>query len=459
MDIKELLKYQEGKTLEFKKDLSSLKPVMKTIIAFANTAGGTILIGRDDFGHISGIENALADEEALVNSISDSIAPQIMPEIQFFSVEGKTLIAVNVPHLPGPFYLKTEGSENGVYIRLGSSNRKAGAEILAEIKRLLQNRTFDQLPCHGTNKMDLSFDLIEKTFKVVGKTIDTQNMISLGLLIQYENQIIPSNGGIILFGNMDKRLEEFPDARISCALFSGVDKEVFLDKLDIEKSVLHAIDDVQKFIRRSTRLLPKIEGLRRIDLPEYPIVAIREVLINAIAHADYSLHGMRIFISVFSDRLEIQNPGILPFGMTLDDLRAGVSKIRNRVIVRVLREQGFMEEWGSGYQRVVQICAKNGYPEPKWLELGTAVKVVFYPHPELKRYSVVGDPANDPANDRQQWFIDQLSTGKNKKAVDIMQFWNVSEKTAKRDIAFLRRAGLIGYSGSTKTGQYFIIKK
>jgi ATP-dependent DNA helicase RecG len=88
----------------------------------------------------------------------------------------------------------------------------------------------------------------------------------------------------------------------------------------------------------------RIGTMRREDIPEYPEVAIREVLVNAIAHADYSLTGMHIFVAIYSDRMEVQNPGMLPFGMTMDDFRSGVSKIRNRVIARVFRELGLMEE-------------------------------------------------------------------------------------------------------------------
>ena len=106
----------------------------------------------------------------------------------------------------------------------------------------------------------------------------------------------------------------------------------------------------------------KIENMHRVDISEYPEVAIREILVNAICHADYSLGGMRILVAIYEDRMEIQNPGMLPFGMTIEDLKAGVSKIRNRVIARVCREMGLMEEWGSGYERVIDACRSGGYP-------------------------------------------------------------------------------------------------
>ncbi len=150
----------------------------------------------------------------------------------------------------------------------------------------------------------------------------------------------------------------------------------FLDRLDIEGTVLDALEEAPKFIRRNTRLAARIVTMRRQDIPEYPEIALREVLVNAVAHADYSLTGMRIRVAIYANRLEVENPGMLPFGMTLDDLKAGVSRIRNRVIVRVLRELGLVEEWGTGYRRVMQACEEGGYPPPVWQELG-AIQVAL----------------------------------------------------------------------------------
>jgi len=147
---------------------------------------------------------------------------------------------------------------------------------------------------------------------------------------------------------------------------------------------------------------------------------------------------------------KIKNPGMLPFGMTMDDFRSGVSKVRNRVIVRVFRELGLMEEWGSGYRRVLAACQDMGYPNPDWQELGSAFRVTFYP---LSESNV---PVNVPVNKRQQWFLNQLGAGKRVKSIDLAHHWNVTEKTAKRDIADLKNQGMIEFVGSPKTGVYHL---
>ena len=184
---------------------------------------------------------------------------------------------------------------------------------------------------------------------------------------------------------------------------------------------------------------------------------------NAIAHAAYFQSGMRIMVAVYDDRLEIQNPGPLPFGLTIAELKAGVSKIRNRMIARIMRMLRLMEEWGSGYQRIHDACHAGGYPEPEWQELGTAVRVIFRPHPDVERMNADNTvtapnvPVNVPVNERQQWILVQLAGGSNFKAADVAEHFNVTPMTAKRDIADLKKRGLIEFIGAPKTGRYRLV--
>jgi ATP-dependent DNA helicase RecG len=160
--------------------------------------------------------------------------------------------------------------------------------------------------------------------------------------------------------------------------------------------------------------------------------------------------------------MEIQNPGMLPFGITSEDFKAGVSKIRNRVIARIFRELGLMEEWGSGYKRVLNACKAGGYPEPEWEELGAAVRAIFYPHHETIESETTRDPVNDPVNgpvnvpvnDRQKWFLNQTGKGIRVSSSQLAAHWDISLKTAKRDIAYLKQKGLIEFSGAPKNGYY-----
>ena len=267
MNLQEMMTIPEGKTLEFKRDLSSLKPILKTLVAFANTAGGTLIIGRENNGTIVGVVNVLQEEERLANAVADGIRPGMAPEIDISSYESKTLLIIRVPHWRGPFYVRAEGPEAGVYVRLGSTNRRAGPEILAELQRSLSGLSFDQLPCSDLSAEDLDPAKIQRFFAASDRKVSQAHLETLGVLIPQAGRLIPSHGGLILFGRDAARLRIFPNAAVSCARFRGTDKVNFLDRLDIERSVLDALEEAPKFIRRNTRLAAKIETMRRQDIP------------------------------------------------------------------------------------------------------------------------------------------------------------------------------------------------
>jgi len=389
MELDLLLLQNESKILEFKRDLSSIEPILKTIVAFANTAGGILIIGRSAEGELIGVKDVLKAEEMLANSIADRIRPTLLPEIEIATVRGKDLLILKVPHWRAPFYLKNEGIPRGVYIRLGSTSQPAGPELLAELQRSYTALSYDQQPLPELSMEALDLDDLAAVFK---SEISKEKCQSLGILASVANRLVPTIGGLILFGKKEVREKWVPDARVSCARFQGTTKAQFIDRYDIAGTILSAVNEVPKFIARNTRLSAMIQDFQRKDVSEYSQEALREVVVNALVHADYSIPGSSIQIAVFSDRLEIQNPGMLPFGFTLEDLKAGVSRVRNRVLARVFHELHFMEAWGSGYRRVIQACEKNGYVYPNWEELGTFVRVTFSPHAQtVLREEIIED--------------------------------------------------------------------
>lgn len=380
MDIKKLLKGPESKTLEFKRDLSSLKPILKTLIAFANTAGGILVIGIEDDGKITGLKDIQKQQDKLANSIAENILPKLLfPEFEFYTYKGKDLLIVQVHHMPQPFYLKQEGDINGVYLRLGATSRQAPPEFIAEIQRRQSNQYFDEEPCLTATMSDLNHELISAIFKDKSK-ITQSKLLSLNIACKYNGKVYPTNGGVILFAKDNVRLSHFPNTEISCARFNGKTKADFIDRLDLTSSSLVSIDEIPKFIRRNTTMAAEFGEIKRKDIPQYPVIAIREVLINAFIHASYELRGSRFFIAIYDDRLEIQNPGSFPPGMTIEDFKAGISKLRNPTVSRVFREKEKLEAWGSGYGRICEICNEEGYPLPIWSEIGPVIRVTFYPH-------------------------------------------------------------------------------
>jgi len=228
-ELTQMLAAPEGRSLEFKRDASSLKSILKTLIAFANTAGGTLIIGREDSGNVCGVSNVQAEEERIANAISDSITPALFPDIETPIVDDVALILINVARWPGPFYLIAEGPDRGVYVRLGSTNRRADEATRTELKRESQQLAFDQHPCTGAELGDLDIELARRLFLARGREIDEAKLESLGVLIRYGKELVPSNGGMILFGRNKARQRRFPDAQVRCARFKGTGKADFLD--------------------------------------------------------------------------------------------------------------------------------------------------------------------------------------------------------------------------------------
>ena len=311
--LEEYLSHSEGKTLEFKENTRGLQAIVKTVVAFANSSGGTIIIGvKDRTKDIVGITNALEEEEKLANVISDSIFPLLIPDIEIRSFRNKELLVLNIPHVAGPYYIKSEGPEKGVYVRFGSTNRKADSETISSLKLFATNKTYDELPCP---KGSLDQPQIQTAFGWVNKHPTEKTCEMLGIYSSHNGKICPSIGGILLFST--NRVELFPDSLIRCARFKGSNKEKIIDQTEIFVSLPFVISEVIAFIEKNTRKEGKIGPIFREDVGEYPPFAIREALTNALLHADYSMTGCHIQIAIFDDRIEFTNPGGLPFGQTI----------------------------------------------------------------------------------------------------------------------------------------------
>ena len=378
--LEEWLKEEESKTFEFKENAASLDRIIKTVIAFANTAGGKILVGvKDKTKEIVGLKDSLQDERRLANAIADSIAPLIVPDIHIVSWRDKELILISVPHGTGPYYLRSLGIGKGTYVRLGSTNRVADGSMILELQRLSENLTFDELPAIKSSIEDLDLDDIKKRFKHVHKKFTQSSALSLKMFVKKHNQLIPTNGAILLFGK--NREEVFPEVVIRCVRFLGTTKGEALDHQEISKYLPDAIDEIMNFIRRNTRLKAEFGEIRRKDIPEYPPIVVREAIINALIHADYNIRGSHVQIAIYDDRLEITNPGFLPFGLTLQEALQGMSQLRNKVIGRVFKELELIEQWGSGLRRIRENCAKRGLKEPLLEEIGYFFRITIFNEP------------------------------------------------------------------------------
>ncbi len=417
-----------------------MQSILRTAVAFANTAGGTLVFGvRDRTKEIIGVKNALDEEERITSIFSDNIKPTLIPEIQIVSWRARELILVNIPHLVGPFYIRSEGPEKGVFIRLGSSNRRAGPELIAGIQRLAVNTFFDEQPCMEADSEDIDFRAASEFFARVARTIPPSARRSLGLLVKHAGREFPTRGAVLLFGK--ERRSIFPDAVIRCARFRELTTERFIGQAEIDEYLPTAVESAVAFIERHTLKGAEIGRIRRKDIHEYPPPAIREALINAVVHADYSIGGMNIKVAIFDDRIEITNPGMLPFGMTIEAAVSGVSKLRNRVIGRVFRELGLIEQWGSGMGRMIAACHNAGLQPPHFEEVGNSFKVTI-----SNRY------VSTPSRDEPQWqkqLTQYLLDHNEISTANAARLWGVSDRTARTRLRQLASKGFLAEIGTS----------
>ena len=436
--IKSLLARDEGKTLEFKRNCSSLVKIVQTAVAFANTAGGTLVIGiQDKTKNVLGLSDPLKDEERLANAFADGIRPLLIPEIQVHAWRDKELIVISVPHTVGPYYVKREGPEKGVYIRLGSTNRRAGPPMIAEILRLARNTLFDEQPCSETSSEDIDFRAASEFFSSVSRQLTSPGRKSLGLLANHGGRDVPTHGAVLLFGKA--RRDIFPDAVIRFARFRGTDMARFLDQVEIDEYLPKAVESAVAFIERHTLGALEIGRIKSREIPEYPSEAVREAIINAIVHADYSISGMDIKVAVFDNRIEITNPGLLPFGLTLDAALSGVSKLRNRVIGRIFRELKLIEQWGSGIGRMIAACEEQGLHPPRFEEIGTSFRVTLFGQ-RIKARKVP---------DWHNLLIDYLVERGEITTKQAAGIWQTSDRTARTRLRKLVEDGVLAEVGTS----------
>ena len=232
MDLITLLSRPEGKTLEFKRDLSSPDGALKAIVAFANTSGGVLLLGVEDGSkRVKGIPDILAEEERLANLIADSISPRLVPSIEVMPWRKTQVLAVEIyPSASRPHFLNRLGPEEGVFVRVGSTNRRADLFLVEEMRHYNQVSSFDEQPRPELNSEAIDFRAASEFFKPIRK-LTRSELQTLKIVTNYQGRIVPTIGGILLFGA--DRLNHYPDAWIQAGRFAGNDRRRILDSTEV----------------------------------------------------------------------------------------------------------------------------------------------------------------------------------------------------------------------------------
>ncbi|MGF7141465.1 RNA-binding domain-containing protein [Roseimarinus sediminis] len=361
MILSEQIQKGESKTLELKEALPKNENIAKTVVAFSNTSGGKLIIGVNDQREITGIDdNELFDmQDKIASIIADSCSPGILPDIYSVNIEGKLVLVIEV--VRGnlkPYFLKSQGKADGIYIRIGATNRPADLDTIAELERQKRHISYDEEICYDTTFEQLDISPLAQRFETIGKALNEDKLRNLKLIKSDNGTDYPTNALMILLG-------KFSHCTVKCARFKGTTMDVFTDKKEYDGDIFTILESTQSFVLNHINLKAEIKGLYRDESYEIPVVALRESLTNALIHRDYVNQGRDIKVGIYDDIVNIVSPGSLPSNITMEDIFNGRSEARNRVVAHIFKELGLIEQWGSGISRIINACKEQGLPSPK----------------------------------------------------------------------------------------------
>ena len=469
----------ESKNVEYKVTLpDKSEKCMKTIVAFANTQGGKLIVGIDDKTHeIVGVENEILFQvmDGIANAVSDSCMPQIIPDIEPQTVDGKTVIVVSVEAGKNrPYYLKSKGKENGTYIRVAGTSRQAFPEKIRELEMEGARISWDELTCVGYSVSDEATERlcqdIENFRKKAGMTehsVRKEQLINWKILKQSEGQVMATNAYALLTSDY------FPFSKTQCAVFKGTDRAVFLDKREFTGPIYAQIESAVDFVLRNIRLGARIDGLVRKEKYELPLEAIREMIINAHCHRNL-LDESCIQVAVYDDRLEVTSPGGLYNGLTYEEVMNGHSKIRNKAIANIFSQMGLVEAWGSGIKRILNAAKEYGLLEPKFQEFDNMFRVELFRDslPMTLENKNIGETSENHRrsigevsekqetvdfNSTQLEILKLLMENNRLSAVKLAEKIGVASRNIENNIKKLKELDILVRHGSPKNGYWEVI--
>ncbi len=476
--VKDELFSGESKNIEYKVAVpDKSEKYMKTVVAFANTQGGRLVIGVDDKTHkIVGVDNESLFQlmDALANAISDSCEPQIIPDIEPQTVDEKTVIVVTVEAGKNrPYYIKSKGKENGTYIRVAGTSRLAYPEKIKELEMEGARISWDELTCVGYEVTEVATEAlcadIESFRKKAGLSdheVKKEQLFNWKILKNSEGNVLASNAYALLTSDY------FPFSKTQCAVFKGTDRTVFLDKREYTGPIYKQIESAVEFVLRNIRLGATIDGLVRRESYELPAEAIREMIINAHCHRNL-LDESCIQVAVYDDRLEVTSPGGLYNGLTYEEVMSGHSKIRNKVIANAFSQMGLVESWGSGIRRILNAADEYKLPVPKVEVYDDMFRVNLYRNTQDNMNGNIGDSIgenigdsigknigdrikNDKIrlNDTQVKILENIAVNKYLSAAKLAEITGISKRNVENNIKKLKEAGILIRHGSPKSGYW-----
>jgi len=350
LELRERISRWENLRTEFKEALGSPEELAKDLVCFANTDGGQIIIGVAEDRSIVSVDDPDPLHRQVDNVAYNNCEPPITVVQETVAIDGKTVVVINVPKGAQRPYRTNRGR---YYVRTTSGCRDASREELLRLFQATESLYYDETPLPRLGIVDLDLGALDRFLERTAQEDlagDPERLLRNWGLIAGGH---PTVAGLLLLGREPQR--HLPHAQINAARFPGMDVAAApSDRKDLGGRLLDVIDDARRFLRIHLKLPHEIRGFEPEPKPELPEEALREAIVNAVAHRDYTVQGpTRLFI--FDDRLEIHTPGKPPNGIDAEAMRAGVHIVRNPRIYARLSDAGLVTRAGTGIPRIVKL--------------------------------------------------------------------------------------------------------
>jgi len=434
-----------------------VESLAETLVAFANADGGVILIGITPKGEVTG-DVLGEDVEAVLSRALGLCRPPMATEWGHEDLPQGTLVHISVARSPELHSL----ADGRVLIRHGPENHPLGGDAIRQLAATKSSGDFEAEPVGGATRSDLDDDVIqeymekrsERGRRPVSGTVD-DHLISIGALAP--DGTTPTVSGLLLFGNQPQ--EFLSQSGVVFVRFMGTEPRGkdglagYGRRAEMGGPLARLLEAAWNIVWEEMRVGAVVVGLQREEQPEYPSFAVREALVNAIAHRDYRLSGRRVEVRMFEDRLEVISPGGLPGYITVDNI-VEEHFSRNPRIVAGLFQWGYIEELGLGIDRMIEEMMQRGHPAPEFKATPYSFSVTLRNVRERRP----SPPWEQNMNERQMRALAHVRefgriTNRDYRAICP----NVSPETLRLDLADLVDKGLLLKVGD-KRGTYYILK-
>jgi len=377
MNLEKLVLHGESESVEFKESLQLKDEIGESISAFSNLKGGIILIGVSDKRKIKGVQIGRKTVTDLAEYVKRNTDSQIFLEIKVCKITNKKIISIKVTEsIEKPVFFK-----NYAYKRVGDTNQRISSSEIRRLAKESGGKTYwDEQVCEGANLKDIDEEKVRQFLERARfeRRLDIAPGISIRETLERLNLIKNSkltNAAVLLFGKNPQKF--FLQTEVRCARFKGTKPLEFIDMKVFGGDVINQREDGLEFVKEHIKLHAEIKGTERVERWEYPIEAIREAITNAICHRDYESTA-NVQIRIFDDRIEVWGCGPLPKPLTIEDLRKKHdSVLRNPLIGKSFFLIKYIEQWGTGTNRMIDWCLNHGLLEPLFEEISGSLVVTF----------------------------------------------------------------------------------